>query len=130
MSKLVVIFYSFLILAQSININLEDLLKFSVLIEHAQYHKEMYGDTFLEFLAEHYGDKEAPHPNDHKEHEDLPFKNHHHMLCQVNGVFLMVPELACQLVYQSYQNIPLNFFYKESTSLFEKPSVFQPPRLA
>ncbi|UKM65848.1 hypothetical protein GSB9_02419 [Flavobacteriaceae bacterium GSB9] len=130
MSKLVVLFYSFLILAQSFNLNVEDLSKFSVLIEHAQFHKDMYGDTFFDFLSEHYGDKKASHPNDHKNHEDLPFKNHHHMLCHVNHVFILAPELSFQIQYQSFQLIPLYFFYKESTSLFEKPSVFQPPKLA
>ena len=130
MSKLVVIFYSCLILFQSFNINIEDFSKFSVLIEHANYHKEMYGDTFLEFLSEHYGEQKTSHPNNHKEHEDLPFKNHHHMLCHINTVFILTPYITYHINYQSHQDIPLDFFYKESVSLFEKPSVFQPPKLS
>ena len=130
MSKIVALSYSFLILVQSVNINIEDLSKFSVLIEHAQFHQEMYGDTFFEFLSEHYGEKKDSHPNDHKEHEDLPFKKHQHMLCHINGVFIMVPELTFQLNCHSFQDVPRNFFYKEPISSFEKPSVFQPPKLA
>ena len=45
MSKLLAVTYSFLILIQSFNINLEDISKFSALLEHASFHKEMYGDT-------------------------------------------------------------------------------------
>ncbi len=130
MCKLVAIFYSFLILVQSFNINAEDLSKLSVLVEHAKFHKDMYGDSFFDFLSEHYGDQKISHPDNHKEHEDLPFKNHQHMLCLVNSVFILTPELLFQLEHQSFKNIPLNFFYKESTSLFEKPSVFQPPKQA
>ncbi|WP_370477667.1 hypothetical protein [Tamlana flava] len=130
MSKIVAVLYSFLILVQSVNINIEDLSKFSVLIEHAQFHHEMYGDTFFEFLSEHYGEKKDSHPNDHREHEDLPFKSHQHMFCHVNGVFILAPELTYQLNTHSFQDIPRNFFYKETTSFFEKTSVFQPPKLA
>jgi len=68
MSKLLAVTYSFLILIQSFNINLEDISKFSALLEHASFHKEMYGDTFLDFLAEHYGEAKDKHENSHKEH--------------------------------------------------------------
>ncbi|MGA1226809.1 MAG: hypothetical protein ACO3VF_06130 [Tamlana sp.] len=40
---------------QSFNLNIEDISKLNALIEHASYHKEMYGDNFFQFLSEHYG---------------------------------------------------------------------------
>ena len=71
MSKLIAFTYSFLILIQSFNINLEDFSKFSVLLKHAEFHKEKYGDTFFEFLSEHYGDSKVNHEDDHEEHPPL-----------------------------------------------------------
>ena len=130
MNKLIVITYSFLILLQSININIEDFSKLNVLFEHANYHKNMYGDSFLEFLSEHYGEQTATHDNNHKEHKELPFKDLQHLLCHVNTIFILTPTITYPLNSHSFKEIHLNFFYKDSISLFEKPSVFQPPQLA
>lgn len=130
MSKLIVIAYSFLILIQSFNINIEDISKFSALLEHAKYHQEMYGDNFFEFLSEHYGNKMTSHQSKHKEHEDLPFKDHHHICSHVNTSFTLFESIAFPLYTVLAIETPLNFFYKEPISLFEKPSVFQPPKLA
>ncbi|TNJ44174.1 hypothetical protein KFZ70_03845 [Tamlana fucoidanivorans] len=129
MSKMIAILYSTLILIQSANINIEDFSKFNVLIEHANYHKDMYGDSFFEFLMEHYGEQVATHPNDHKEHDNLPFKKHQHLTCHVNSAFILTSFYLYPHNTPTYKDIPLNFIYKESTSLFEKPSVFQPPKL-
>lgn len=130
MSKLVVIFYSFLILIQSFNINIEDISKFNTLLDHANYHKEMYGDNFFKFLSDHYGEQMATHQDQHKDHENLPFKDHQHMLCHINTAFILTPQLISSLNQQSFKKIPLDFFYKEFISLYEKPSIFQPPKLA
>ena len=129
MSNLVAISFSLLILIQSFNINLEDISKFKVLLEHAQYHQERYGDSFMDFLVEHYGDKKVEHGNNHKEHEDLPFKDSQHMSSHINNVFT-VNSIKYDLKYSPFIAVPFNFFYKESTSLFEKTSVFQPPQFA
>ncbi|TXE13221.1 hypothetical protein FUA26_05355 [Seonamhaeicola algicola] len=130
MSKTAAIVYSILMLFQSLNINIEELSKLGVLIEHAQYHQEMYGDTFLEFLYEHYGEQAVSTQNDHEEHDDLPFKSHQHIFCQVNFACILVTSLEFPLQNQMHQNTQLNFFYKEPISSFEKPTVFQPPKLA
>lgn len=130
MGKLVVIIYSFLILMQSFNINLEDISKFNALLEHAQYHKEVYGDTFFEFLSEHYGNDMVSHKDKHSEHEDLPFKDHHHILCHVSSSFILTPQITYTINHQEPTEKPVLFLYKESFSSFEKPSVFQPPKLA
>jgi len=130
MSKLIVISYSFLILIQSFNINIEDISKFSALLEHAKYHQEMYGDNFFEFLSEHYGEQMDSHQSKHKEHEDLPFKDEHHILSHVNTSFTLFESIIFSLNSPSYIDVSVNFFYKEPISSFEKPSVFQPPKSA
>ncbi len=129
MSKLVAISYSFLILLQSFNINFEDISKFKVLLEHANYHAETYGDSFVDFISEHYGEAKYQHNNEHKEHKDLPFNDSQHIFSHINTAFTLTtinfrfkPSISIE--------VPFNFFYSESISLFEKPSVFQPPKLA
>ncbi|MEO8934894.1 MAG: hypothetical protein ABI295_11365 [Xanthomarina sp.] len=128
MHKLVAIIYSVLILTQSFNIGFEDLSKLSALMEHAEYHQETYGDSFFDFLSEHYGNANFQHENEHKEHEDLPFK--HHQTCCHTTISFTLPDVNFKLEYPSFIEIPCNFIYKESISLFEKASVFQPPRLS
>lgn len=130
MSKIIAGIYSVLILFQSFNINIEDISKFSALLDHAKYHKEFYGDSFLEFLSEHYGSKMASHENKHSGHENLPFKDHQHVLCHLNASFIITPQTNYVFKQQEYVERPLNFFYKEPLSFFEKPSVFQPPKIA
>lgn len=127
MIKTIAILLSNLILIQSLNINLESFAKLNVLLEHAQFHQENYGDSFFEFLYEHYGDKDLLKANNHDEHEDLPFKessqsfNHH---ISVFDFKIDVFELKNNIVL----NLKPNFFYKDSYSFFEKPTVFQPPK--
>lgn len=130
MSKLIVISYSFLILIQSFNINIEDISKFSALLEHANYHQKMYGDNFFEFLSEHYGEKMTSHQNKHKEHQDLPFKDNHHAFSHINSSFALFECIKFSLHSLSPIDPLVNFFYKEPISSFEKPAVFQPPKLA
>ncbi|WP_282123224.1 hypothetical protein [Algibacter mikhailovii] len=128
MSKALAILYSVLILVQSFNINTEDFSKLDVLIEHAKFHKEVYGDSFLEFLIEHYGEQVTTDYNEHEEHDDLPFKNHQQMQCSINVAFILNAYPLYQCHAFGFQEVPLNFHYKESSSIFEKPSVFQPPK--
>ncbi|TYA60059.1 hypothetical protein [Formosa maritima] len=129
MNKFVAITYSFLILVQSFNFSFEDLSKLSTLIEHAEYHQETYGDSFLDFISEHYGDDKFQHENNHEEHEDLPFKHHHQTCAHANSAYTL-QTLNFDFEYLPFVEIPFNFYYTESTSLFEKPSVFQPPKFA
>ena len=129
MTKALAITYSFLILFQSFNINLEDFSKFNVLLDHAEFHKEMYGDTFFQFLAEHYGDAKETHGNDHKDHEDLPFKDSHHMCTHINSSFINIAN-NFEFTYQEFIEIPFNFHYNETITDSEKTAVFQPPKNA
>ena len=129
MSNLFSLLFSALILVQSSNISFDDLSKLNILLEHAKYHQETYGDSFLDFLAEHYGEKTASHQNEHKEHEILPFK--HYQDCNhISHDFTVSPHFYLDNCQQNIIQIAFNFFYEDSSSLFEKPSVFQPPKLA
>ena len=130
MSKIIVVIYSFLILFQSFNINLEDLSKFGALLEHAKYHKTAYGDSFLEFLSEHYGSDRTSHEEKHGEHHDLPFKDHHHLVCPINTHFILTPHLMYTVHHQEFIENATHFFYNEPFSSFEKPTFFQPPKIA
>lgn len=129
MSKLFAILFSILILVQSSNVGFEDITKLNVLFEHAQYHQDTYGDSFFEFLTEHYGEDMLKHQNDHEEHEELPFK-HKQDCTHIVFDFTANTQFCLHNTYPSLIRIPLNFFYKESSSLFEKPAVFQPPKFA
>jgi hypothetical protein len=126
--KLTAILLSNLILLQSLNIGLETFSKINVLIEHAQFHQETYGDSFVDFLIEHYGDEEDS-TEIHKEHGDLPFKqdcvNHNH-LPSIFALNTQVFELKQTLTIQIQQN----YFHRESYSLVDRPTVFQPPKHA
>ncbi|WP_458628532.1 hypothetical protein [Winogradskyella sp. PC D3.3] len=129
MSKLVAFTYSLMILVQSFNIGIEDLSKFSVLLDHAEFHKEMYGDTFFQFLAEHYGNVKDNHQDDHKEHKDLPFKDAHH-LCSHTSIHFIDFTVVFDFTQHDFTEIPFNFYYTEPHTNFEKTSVFQPPKFA
>lgn len=129
MTKIVAILFSGLILFQSFNINIEDFSKIKVLLEHAEYHQETYGDSFLEFLVEHYSDDDSLMGTEHEEHDSLPFKDGQHNNQHLNPPFNFVAS-NFNLEYTPFVAIPFNFFYKDSISSFEKPSVFQPPKYA
>ena len=127
MSKIIAISYSFLILFQSLNISSENISRISTLLEHAEYHQDTYGDSFIEFLTEHYGETMIAHENEHEEHEDLPFKQSH-QTCAHTSIAFTFEKISFDLNCEAFVEIPFNFFYKESHSTFEKHSVFQPPK--
>lgn len=129
MSRYVAIFYAFMMLFQSFNISFEDVSKLSTLFEHAAFHQEAYGDSFFDFMTEHYGLASLELGDEHSEHEDLPFKHDHKTCCHVNTSFIL-QNFDFVTTSTSFVEIPCNFFYKEPISLFEKPSVFQPPKQA
>lgn len=129
MMKLIAILLSNLILLQSLNIGLESFTKVKVLLEHAAYHQEEHGDSFVDFLIEHYGEKDLLAITIHEEHKDLPFKNSslkfNHLISDFNFSIILF-ELKDKVVL----NTKSNYYYQESYSLFEKVSVFQPPKHA
>lgn len=129
MQKWFTILFSALILLQSLNISMHDIAKFGVLLEHANYHQETYGDSFFEFMAEHYGSLDYQEGIEHDEHDDLPFKQSHQTNTHINSVFVL-NDFSFNLEDAKCIEGPSNFLYKESYSLLVKPSVFQPPKRA
>lgn len=127
MSRLLSIFMSILILAQSFNIGVDNLSKLNVLLAHAQYHQEQFGDSFFDFLVEHYG-ADFKHNHDEKnDHQNLPFKHHD---CSHYTTYI-----AQKLEFHFKNNpdycyLKPSFFYKEFYSFFGKTSIFQPPKHA
>ncbi|WP_294071703.1 hypothetical protein [Winogradskyella sp.] len=102
------------------------------LIEHAQFHKQEHGDSFIVFLSKHYGELKAEHTKNHQEeqndHEQLPFQ------CQGYSVS-MVAFLSHITSYNInrinfYSTTESNFHYINLyASLIEK-EFLQPPRKA
>ena len=127
MTKLVSIVFSALIIFQSLNISIEDVIKFNTLFEHANFHYEKYGDSFIDFFAEHYGSHMLNDDFEHKEHSKLPFKKDHQS-CQHHTLNFIVhrtsflPKQPDPVATASY------FFYIDSNSLYEQILVFQPPK--
>lgn len=129
MVKILSILFANLILFQSFNLGHDDIMKIDDLLEHATYHQETYGDTFLEFLAEHYTENSINHEDDHQEHDNLPFKhdsqNCHHTISSFTLTFNHFELKPNQdIKHKSH------FFYQDLYAFLNKPSVFQPPRQA
>lgn len=126
-------FLAGLVLAQSFNIHIMDLLKLDNLIEHVQYHQSNYDDDIFSFLAKHYGNQAVDHQSnddqkkehDH-EHEKLPFN---HNYCE-DALPIIVFNLN---LYQSiepveHRHASLIFYYQDSYSYLENVDIFQPPQ--
>ena len=131
MTKFLSIFISFLILFQSLNINLDEYTQIDEFIEHAFYHAEEYGDDLFVFISKHYGELKEDHNKNNDEekrdHEQLPF-NHQ---CSPNFISVFILEVAPLPVLGIDEiNSQSNFLYKEINSFFEKSNVFQPPKIA
>lgn len=129
MMKIIAIFLSNLVLLQSLYVDIKDINKINILFEHAQFHQEKYGDSFFEFLYEHYIDQEISESQKHQEHENLPFKEGAHHFNHLDSVLELNLGLF-GLVLPNKIMSKTTFFYKESYTTFEKPSIFQPPKLS
>ncbi|MGJ5642703.1 hypothetical protein [Formosa sp. S-31] len=128
MQKSLAIIFAFFILFQSLSFEVSDVANLDILIEHAQFHKKQYGDSFFQFMAEHYGNAKEKHQGDHK-HDNLPFKHDHQMCSHYNSVFTFIhSEIDIKRV--EFVDIPRNFLYRESHSIFEKFPLLQPPKHA
>ena len=130
MTKLFSIFISFLILFQSININIDEFLHLDELVEHAFYHAEEYGDDIFLFVSKHYGELKDDHNksngDEHQDHEQLPF-NHQ---CAPNFISVFILNTAPVVAFRIDEiNSKAIFLYQETNSFFEKSNVFQPPKV-
>lgn len=121
-----------LLLFQGTYWNMDDVSRIGVLIEHAKFHADAYGDNFLVFLSKHYGELQKEHDEQHQEekseHESLPFHNH--------SCFLVIADLS-SLTTSYYisnsvvnNNTPQNFHYQENYASLACFEIFEPPRQA
>jgi len=127
MRKIVSILLISLILIQTSNATTGDILQVKNLYQHAKFHQEAYGDNFLDFLSEHYGNQMKQHQDEHQGHNNLPLK---HQENSIDSVVTITSNANCSIEDQPFVEIALNFFYSESTSKFERKAHLQPPRLA
>lgn len=131
MNKLLAILLSLVITLQSVNINIADVLNIGEFIEHAQEHKEEFGDNFFQFVAKHYGLEKAQHAGheDHQSsHENLPFQQNF----QLSFMFVLdlnSTSFAHLKDFPSQNKQPVFFYNTPSSNLFVS-GIFQPPRLA
>ncbi|SEP78975.1 hypothetical protein SAMN05421824_0321 [Hyunsoonleella jejuensis] len=132
MSRLIAIALSGFILIQSFHIGAEDILQIDELIEHAQFHKQEYGDSFFVFVSKHYGELKGEHSKNHQEeqsdHEQLPFQ------CQGHGITItaFLPFYTSNSFndYEGFKSVESNFHYLNSYSSLHKEKLLQPPKHA
>ena len=133
MLKLCSILVALLILIQGVNFNFGDLVQLDELIEHAQFHKEEYGDNFLVFLSKHYGELKAEHSEKHQEeapeHEQLPLNQQLSPLL-VLSPFIIDHQLHADLTIDFSIGNENLFHYSFSNSSLFSLGVFEPPRLS
>ena len=130
MIRLISISLSLLILIQSFNISIGEIVEMDELIEHARFHSEEYGDNFLVFLSKHYGELKSEHSRKHqeeqKDHEKLPFQQQIHTTTLSAFV---IDDLDLMTVNPNFMvRSTGNYFYRDSHSYFIEKGLFQPPR--
>lgn len=132
MINLFSISFSFIILIQSFNIHVGDINKLNEVIEHAELHKQRYGDNIFVFLSKHYGDLKISHEKQHQEEK----KNQHHTPInhdcnsQLQSAFVLNSLMIT--IYNCNKEIKKSniFYYQDKFSSFEKQKIFQPPKQA
>lgn len=130
MLKACAILIAMLILVQGVSFNFGDLVQLDELLEHAQFHKEEYGDNFLVFLSKHYGELQTEHNEKHQEeheHEKLPL-NHNSSFHAIISPFIINHQLIADLTLDFSLQNKNNFYYALSKSALFTSGVFEPPR--
>lgn len=131
MNKLFAITLSFMIMLQSMNLSVVDMFNITELIEHAQEHKEEFGDNFFQFIAKHYGSEKAQHAGDdhHKtSHDNLPFQHTYHL--SLVFVIELNTHYYSDFAEFNTNGSSANFYYKAPSSSLFVSGIFQPPRIA
>lgn len=130
MLKIISIAVSLLLLVQSFNVHIDDIVELDELIEHAQFHAAEYGDNFLVFISKHYGDLKAEHNEKHQEeqgeHEQLPFQ--HQCQTALLSAFVLNQATAYPLDIALVVQSNSNYFYQISYHSLTQEGLFQPPR--
>lgn len=132
MSKLTAIVLSGLILIQSFHLVAKDILQLDELIEHAQFHKQEHGDSFLVFLSKHYGELKLDHSKNHQEeqseHEQLPFQCQGHSSTFI--AFLQFNSTNHSSGFEFLKSSETNFIYLNLYASLHDEELLQPPRHA
>jgi len=131
MLKACAIQIAMLILVQGVSFNFGDLVQFDELLEHAQFHKETYGDNFFVFLSKHYGELQTEHSEKHQEeeseHQQLPL-NHNSCSHAIISPFIINHQLLADLSLDFSPENKNNFYYTFSKSSLFTLGIFEPPR--
>jgi hypothetical protein len=130
MSKAFAILLSSLILFQSLRLGSDDIMQLDELIEHAQFHKQEHGDSFIVFLSKHYGELKAEHSEKHqeeqKDHEELPFQCQNQLLTIT--AFVLQDSIMDSDSTEATDSSESNFHYASSFSTLHKKGLLQPPK--
>lgn len=119
-----------LMLFQSFGIAAPDVAQIDDLIEHAQFHKQQYGDNLLVFLSKHYGELKAEHSEKHKQepedHKELPFQQQTQSITVTN---FLLARYSTQIANPNISVYRIDGFYYQplTTTLFAN-DLLQPPR--
>jgi hypothetical protein len=128
MIKIISFSIASIVLIQSFNIHVLDVLKLKNLMEHIEFHQSTYGDNVIAFVAKHYGYQKLKHEKkDEKgDHQQLPF---HHTTCFDSAVFYVFDMNRYQLKDLDHSDFELStFFFESSYSFMENSDIFQPPQ--
>ncbi|GAL68343.1 hypothetical protein JCM19301_283 [Jejuia pallidilutea] len=108
----------------------EDILQLDELLEHAQFHKEEYGDNFFVFLSKHYGELKLDHSKNHQEeqseHEQLPFQYQGN--CALIIAFFQCNSSSHFNPIEVLNITETNFHYFNLYASLHEEELLQPPR--
>ena len=125
MNKFTSILLSIFLLGQSFQVSALDVLHLDDLYLHTIEHYQKTGDSLLDFISLHYGNKKFVHSKEHSQHKNLPFQQELNLL-NLNIFYLQESNnkndiLVLLIIVKSY------FYYIDFYSKFELQSLFQPP---
>ena len=130
MIKLISIVLSSFILLQSFQIHLGDMVQLDELMEHAKFHNDTYGDSFIVFISKHYGELKVEHNKKHQEeqedHEQLPFQ--HSSLIAGSSVFVLNDVKVDISNAPNLDQRKASFFYQIKDYECYKSGILQPPQ--